>query len=290
MPQDLTLTAGLKSADRAAPRRRAVTPWERKLAEARARRRVVLGETAPPLVLTENDPETDAAPSPDAERSALWRGWDAGAELWARWRGWAPLVLAFVAGIAIGWHIVAGPRAQDPGMAVRTAGAALVAPAVSTAPLDGLAARLRPSTTVAPRQPELPPSGTAVPTVLPEAFVVPATVTRPDALGASTADPAPALPGLVQTAASVRVGAPASVSDGALAVLGARLDAAAKVETTLTRVNFTISATHVRFFHTDDAEIARTLAEASGGGVRDFTDFSPKPAPGTLELYVAGTP
>lgn len=55
------------------------------------------------------------------------------------------------------------------------------------------------------------------------------------------------------------------------------------------RVNFKISQDNVRFFHPEDAPMANAVAERLGALARDFTDFSPKPPLGTVEVWIAGT-
>ncbi|MEM6761184.1 MAG: hypothetical protein AAF601_17065 [Pseudomonadota bacterium] len=55
------------------------------------------------------------------------------------------------------------------------------------------------------------------------------------------------------------------------------------------RVGFTITSDQVRFFHGDDAAAAGLLSDALGAEIRDFTDFSPKPPLGTLEIYLSNT-
>jgi hypothetical protein len=63
---------------------------------------------------------------------------------------------------------------------------------------------------------------------------------------------------------------------------------AAKVQTRM--VADTPSAPVIRFFHPEDAERARHLADALGGSgprwdVRDFSSFRPSPSPGTVEVW-----
>ena len=54
------------------------------------------------------------------------------------------------------------------------------------------------------------------------------------------------------------------------------------------RVGFNVSATHVRYFHDNEAAAAQELAERLGAQARDFTDFRPSPQNGSIEIYVAG--
>lgn len=62
---------------------------------------------------------------------------------------------------------------------------------------------------------------------------------------------------------------------------GASIDA-------VTEVSFRVSATHVRYYHGDDRAEAERLASLADGEARDFTDASPLPGRGFLELYLAG--
>lgn len=68
------------------------------------------------------------------------------------------------------------------------------------------------------------------------------------------------------------------------------LDAAGFEVASAGAVGVRISATHVRYFHADDAERAGWLAAAVGGEVRDFTRFSPEPPAGAVEVWLAGDP
>lgn len=53
-------------------------------------------------------------------------------------------------------------------------------------------------------------------------------------------------------------------------------------------VGFTVSANNVRYYHAADAATARALADLVQAKARDFTDFSPRPPLGTVELWLAG--
>ena len=79
-------------------------------------------------------------------------------------------------------------------------------------------------------------------------------------------------------------GARASDSEGLLtAASGAGFEIAA------TRpAAFEISRTNVRYFHAGDAQAARALAQAIGGRFRDFTNFTPPPEPGVIEIWLKG--
>ena len=51
---------------------------------------------------------------------------------------------------------------------------------------------------------------------------------------------------------------------------------------------FTISSTHVRYYHSGDREGAEQLAALLSAGARDFTSYSPRPPEGMIELWLAG--
>jgi hypothetical protein len=46
----------------------------------------------------------------------------------------------------------------------------------------------------------------------------------------------------------------------------------------------------VRYYHPEDAAAADLVAGAVGGVARDFTDFRPQPAEGTVEVWLQGAP
>lgn len=53
-------------------------------------------------------------------------------------------------------------------------------------------------------------------------------------------------------------------------------------------VNLKISERNIRYYHDEDRGEAARLAEAYGGRLRDFTNFRPSPADGTVEIWLAG--
>ena len=53
-------------------------------------------------------------------------------------------------------------------------------------------------------------------------------------------------------------------------------------------VNMTITRDNVRFYHPQDREAAALVAQAMDADLRDFTDFSPSPPEGLIEVWVAG--
>lgn len=71
--------------------------------------------------------------------------------------------------------------------------------------------------------------------------------------------------------------------------LSAALTTAGARSVSVATVPFTISATHIRQYHDDDAPLARAIADEAGreAEIRDFTDFTPRPAPGLIEVWIA---
>jgi hypothetical protein len=57
----------------------------------------------------------------------------------------------------------------------------------------------------------------------------------------------------------------------------------------LNRVGYKISSSQVRFFHRRDGVAAAALAERIGARSRDFTNYRPSPAVGTLEVFLSGS-
>ncbi len=56
------------------------------------------------------------------------------------------------------------------------------------------------------------------------------------------------------------------------------------------RVNYLISRNQVRYYDASTAEAAERIAKDIGATARDFTTSGVNPAPGTLEIYLAGEP
>lgn len=101
------------------------------------------------------------------------------------------------------------------------------------------------------------------------------------------ADPVPAAP---KDAARIAVAlfVPGSVSDDALSSEYAALLSVGYAVPAAKRVGFAISSDQVRYFHTEDSPAAHALASSIGAMVRDFTTYRPKPAAGTIEIWLAG--
>jgi hypothetical protein len=160
----------------------------------------------------------------------------------------------------------------------------------STPPVDALAtARLalpvEPPAALPVETPAETP--TAPPAEAPAAAVDPA---APAPAAAEPAPPAAALP------ARVTIHYPPSGEAAALAARDALVAAGVGAVDTLP-VGFAIQRTNVRFYHAADAEAAGTVtgllaADPSGEPplARDFTGYATPPAPGKLEIWVAGAP
>ncbi|MEM8959834.1 MAG: hypothetical protein AAGC86_18735, partial [Pseudomonadota bacterium] len=87
----------------------------------------------------------------------------------------------------------------------------------------------------------------------------------------------------------LRVYAPSSLSNASIAPTLASLTALGVKVRSADRVDFRVRATQVRLYHEADRQGAIKIAEATGARLRDFTDYSPSPPFGTVELWLAGT-
>lgn len=76
----------------------------------------------------------------------------------------------------------------------------------------------------------------------------------------------------------------------AAAALARRLPTTGGAGVELRAVPATPGARVVRYFHPADRPAAEALAARLGAGVRDFTHFSPRPRPGTLEAWLPDEP
>ncbi|MGL4279763.1 MAG: hypothetical protein ACRCS0_05310, partial [Albidovulum sp.] len=84
------------------------------------------------------------------------------------------------------------------------------------------------------------------------------------------------------------VHAPETLTEAEIATAADAFEAAGFGAITPKTVDVTIRETNVRFYAAEDKEVAARLAEALGARLRDFTDFSPKPPEGTVEVWLAG--
>ncbi len=85
----------------------------------------------------------------------------------------------------------------------------------------------------------------------------------------------------------VIVHTPRSVPDERVGLLSDALGEAG-VSAEVRGVNMTITRDNVRFYHPADREAAALVAQAMEADLRDFTDFSPSPPEGLIEVWVAG--
>lgn len=94
----------------------------------------------------------------------------------------------------------------------------------------------------------------------------------------------------------VFVHAPSDVSETEAEAMMAAIRAAGFTAIGPIRVGFAISASNARFYHPQDAAAAQAIADLLPPEVvgpmrtRDFTDFTPPPLPGIVELWIAGAP
>ncbi len=80
-----------------------------------------------------------------------------------------------------------------------------------------------------------------------------------------------------------------SLSSDNLADVEAVIDQAGLPLGKLNRVGYKISFNQVRYFHRRDAVASAALAARIGARARDFTNFRPSPAVGTLEVFLSGS-
>ncbi|PWK49840.1 hypothetical protein C8D95_1215 [Silicimonas algicola] len=137
----------------------------------------------------------------------------------------------------------------------------------------------------------LPPNETPSPAAMPAQPEVEAAV--PTSVWA-----APAAPSLSNSALSegrirggdllfVRIVIPETVPDLRAAEVFLVVEDAG-IENRISRVNYRVGETHVRFYHEGDAAVAAALAQMIGTEEKDFTSFRPTPPAGTLEVFLAG--
>ena len=97
--------------------------------------------------------------------------------------------------------------------------------------------------------------------------------------------PAAAYPGVV-----VLVHAPEKPADLDLSMAGTLVGTAGFPIGRAVTVPFTVSATNVRYYHAEDAAAAAAIAKLVNGEARDFTHSGSTAGPGSVEVYLAGTP
>ena len=128
----------------------------------------------------------------------------------------------------------------------------------------------------------------------PVALLLPDAVTLPDMPGdAPLAGQDVPLPVARPVAAPRRdltliVRAPSGLSDEAIGAATEALTAGGFAAAGAEPVDFKISETNVRYFSPADKESAAAVARTLDARLRDFTDYSPRPPEGTIEVWLAG--
>ncbi len=131
------------------------------------------------------------------------------------------------------------------------------------------------------------------------ADITPAPLWQPDpSRAAASAPPARAASTVAPpyaTASSVYLNVPSTVPDEIARAAVETLREATSAEVFLASVAIPVSRTNVRYYHARDSAAASRIAgllEPSEDGSlaepRDFTDYDPKPEPGTIEVWFAG--
>jgi hypothetical protein len=129
-------------------------------------------------------------------------------------------------------------------------------------------------------------SSTQTPSALDTVILASAPADAPIAQKPVAEEPALAIPDRIR----VHVHAPTNVPEESVqSVLGTLSDTGFSLRDPA-RVGFTVSKTHVRFYHSEDAEMAAIVANNVGGAARDFTSFRPSPPDGVIEVWVSGEP
>ncbi len=159
----------------------------------------------------------------------------------------------------------AAPRAADAGQAPPRPDPAPAAPTTDRADTPGL---------LAPRAPDA-----ALPAVQTAAAVPPAADT----------------PAFADRALRLILHAPSGVPAAEVEALLAGLSTAVRPAEGPIRVNFAISRSNVRYYHREDADAAAAASASLSTRlgpveVRDFTSYQPSPAPGTIEIWLSGSP
>jgi hypothetical protein len=286
---------------------------ERRLAEARAKRQAVLAKRdsvpasrrpGPGPVEARREAPVGTFRNPRIEPRSPWPS--------AKFRAFAAgcLVGALVTGITA--HFIASPQTgpepvQRATAAVTVAAAGdrdpppVVSPSVSDgAAADGAAAAAARARTDEPTTPTIEPAVVDVAAVEDPAagpdqgFAAAAAIAVTEALMPGSAD---ATSEAMETSAA----APAATEAVDVAVLAPESVPAGDRDGTVGRLReegwptpdvrsspFTVSETHVRFYHPQDRAPAEALARTFDAETRDFSRNAQVPAPGRLELWLAG--
>lgn len=131
---------------------------------------------------------------------------------------------------------------------------------------------------------------------IPEAIGLPASLALPEAAVPAPGDaPLAAQPAPLPVARPAPAGditlvvhAPAALTDAELAAASDAFAAAGFGRIEPKAVDLTIKVANVRFFSPEDEPAAARIAVALGAKLRDFTDFSPQPPDGTVEVWLSG--
>ncbi len=87
----------------------------------------------------------------------------------------------------------------------------------------------------------------------------------------------------------IRVIVPETVPSDVREAVVARIEGVPKAELDgVAAVDYRISATHVRYYHSEDRDAAETFADGIGAVARDFTDYKTPETAGYLEVYLKG--
>ncbi|HQU68019.1 MAG TPA: hypothetical protein PLI43_07445 [Albidovulum sp.] len=222
---------------------------------------------------------------------------------------------AITGGGPVGPQMAAAPAVAMAGLALPEAAAPTLAPATAPAPeraagpgLSAAAPELDFDSPVVPlpvvfamTAPALPRMVSDTPPplpVLPGTLATPASYSAPEVadplagpgdlpLG-SQGVPLPVARPAPTEVFTLIVHAPATLTEAEIATAADAFEAAGFGAITPKTVAVNIRETNVRFYSPEDQAIAARLAGVLGARLRDFTDFSPKPPEGTVEVWLAG--
>ncbi|TCP41821.1 hypothetical protein [Rhodovulum marinum] len=176
------------------------------------------------------------------------------------------------------------PAARPPRPAAADPAPAPLARVAAPAPWAGTAAPVVPGLDPAPALAAPDAAGRLRLALALPAAPAPGAGIAPDPQPAA-APPPPAPPG---AGAFVALYVPDTVPDETVQQIATTLSGAGYRMAAPARVRFAIGRTNIRYYHHRDAPAARALARALGAVARDFTDARRRPAPGRVELWVAG--
>ncbi|MFD0981444.1 hypothetical protein [Tropicimonas aquimaris] len=168
---------------------------------------------------------------------------------------------------------------------------------------DAAASPVSLQASAAPNEPLASPQPISIVGVVPDGFVVTASLdggvpVRPMARKAIATEPSvlagrpdvDTLAGretVLAPGAQISLFAPGNLSQSDIASVVDRLAGSGFAPSEPSRVGFSISQSNIRYYHAEDAAVAAAVAEASGALLRDFTGKASVP-PGTIELWLAG--